>query len=540
MLIKNTKIRLLLLTGLEAYTEIQTMDWSSVQTRFEIQIHPIELSIIAFLSPNQLEKELKQLQDCEFDYILVSGLISWDVSNVNSPYANKIKKGPKFIAMLPEILVNFDLELLSSKEPADKLYHNLNQQNLDRFIQNKYDLFQSDHDGECFSLSQEHPNIIFSPHFPPIVIGEIVDAPLLSLEELCNKVAYLKAQGAEIIDIGCIANADNCQFLSDLLPQLKAKFSIPFSIDSINPAEIHAAVRAGAEMVLSINPENIDELLNLPKDLPLVVIPNAFSSKQSYLTPVDRVRILMELGAKLAENGYHKIFLDPLTDAPIYPGIVPSIEALSLLHEGIQNLPEENEDGEKFQKPQLFMGACNVTELIDADSPGINAMLAVIAAELGVSAVLTNEFSNKCRKSVEELKSALLLTYYAKQQKIPPINCGYSALRLKSKQKYPIYRHYNERQVQVETHSQPAEMDSKGYFKIGINSELNYIWVTHFSNATEKMDATCTYRGTSAESLYKQIIDDQLISRFDHAAYLGKELMKAEQALKYGTEYIEE
>ena len=82
-------------------------------------------------------------------------------------------------------------------------------------------------------------------------------------------------------------------------------------------------------------------------------------------------------------------------------------------------------------------------------------------------------------------------------------------------------------------------MDSKGYFKIYIDEKKKHIMITHFNNSVNYKDATLTLVGDSAESLYKMLIKNDLVSRLDHAAYLGKELIKAELALKLGMSYIQ-
>ena len=43
--------------------------------------------------------------------------------------------------------------------------------------------------------------------------------------------------------------------------------------------------------------------------------------------------------------------------------------------------------------------------------------------------------------------------------------------------------------------------------------------------------------GTNAEALCHTIAREELVTRFDHAAYLGRELQKAEMALKNGLDY---
>ena len=54
----------------------------------------------------------------------------------------------------------------------------------------------------------------------------------------------------------------------------------------------------------------------------------------------------------------------------------------------------------------LFFGVGNVTELMDADSQGANAMLSAIAVELDANILFTPEYSFKARGSVSELRAA--------------------------------------------------------------------------------------------------------------------------------------
>jgi tetrahydromethanopterin S-methyltransferase subunit A len=46
--------------------------------------------------------------------------------------------------------------------------------------------------------------------------------------------------------------------------------------------------------------------------------------------------------------------------------------------------------------------------------------------------------------------------------------------------------------------------------------------------------------GRTAGALYQSAISRNLVSRLDHAAYLGRELARAEQNLGDGTQYIQE
>ena len=84
--------------------------------------------------------------------------------------------------------------------------------------------------------------------------------------------------------------------------------------------------------------------------------------------------------------------------------------------------------------------------------------------------------------------------------------------------------------------------DPKGFFVIYLQKED--IVVEHYQNVskgtalkvdTGKLDAVI--RGKDSLSIGQTIVREGLISRTDHAIYLGRELMKAEIALKNGLKY---
>lgn len=79
--------------------------------------------------------------------------------------------------------------------------------------------------------------------------------------------------------------------------------------------------------------------------------------------------------------------------------------------------------------------------------------------------------------------------------------------------------------------------DPKGYFLIRINPEQKRIEVgfTSYRHVITKK-----IYGHNAIELYHTIIRHNIISKLEHAAYLGKELYKAELALRYGKPYRQE
>lgn len=80
-------------------------------------------------------------------------------------------------------------------------------------------------------------------------------------------------------------------------------------------------------------------------------------------------------------------------------------------------------------------------------------------------------------------------------------------------------------------------MDKAGYFVILTMPEKNIINVEHYSYDNTLLRVI---EGKDARSIYWTIINNNLITLLSHAAYIGKELEKAELSLKYGFKYIQD
>lgn len=82
-----------------------------------------------------------------------------------------------------------------------------------------------------------------------------------------------------------------------------------------------------------------------------------------------------------------------------------------------------------------------------------------------------------------------------------------------------------------------VEMDKAGYFVIIPDREKEIITVEHYSYDNKLLRVI---EGKDARSIYSTIIENNLITKLSHAAYLGKELAKAELSIKMGFKYIQE
>ena len=80
-------------------------------------------------------------------------------------------------------------------------------------------------------------------------------------------------------------------------------------------------------------------------------------------------------------------------------------------------------------------------------------------------------------------------------------------------------------------------MDKAGYFVILPQPEKQIIVVEHYSydNMLQQV-----IDGQDARSIYWTIIRNSWVTQLSHAAYLGKELAKAELSIKCGIKYVQD
>ena len=85
----------------------------------------------------------------------------------------------------------------------------------------------------------------------------------------------------------------------------------------------------------------------------------------------------------------------------------------------------------------------------------------------------------------------------------------------------------------------PARMvgDPAGYFVVYVDRTRGILSLEHYRN-DGLLDIVI--EGASAAELYTPAIDRGLISRLDHAAYLGRELARAEESLRSGEPFIQD
>ncbi len=81
--------------------------------------------------------------------------------------------------------------------------------------------------------------------------------------------------------------------------------------------------------------------------------------------------------------------------------------------------------------------------------------------------------------------------------------------------------------------------DPVGYFLIKVDAERQELEVGLCKNNAPR-NIKILIKGKLPQDIYLRIIDEGLVSRMDHAAYLGKELARAWICMKLGVKYVQD
>jgi dihydropteroate synthase-like protein len=321
------------------------------------------------------------------------------------------------------------------------------------------------------------------------IVAEINHAPRLSRDEILRQAKSLAADGADLIDIGCVPG-HVWQEAADVVKML-CDAGLRTSIDSLNPAEIAPAVRAGAQLVLSVNSQNRAAAADWGCEV--VVIPD----DPHTLAGLDET-------------------IEFLADRRVPLRIDPILEPIGF---GFANsLGRYLDVRRRYPDAEIFMGIGNLTELTDADSAGLNVLLLGFCQELGIRGVLTTQVINWARTSVKECDLARRLVRYAVATKNLPKHAEPGLVMLRDPKRFE----YGEPAL-----AQLAASIKDDNFRILVEQGLIHI-----------LSAGRHLTGTDAFDLFDALMATQP-NNLDasHAFYLGYELAKAVTALTLDKDY---
>jgi dihydropteroate synthase len=321
------------------------------------------------------------------------------------------------------------------------------------------------------------------------ILAQIRDAYRTPMDELLWKAQRLEACGAEWIVLGC----DQRQTWAELGEYVGALRSQGrrVALESRNPAEIEAALAAGAEMVLSVDSSNVRQALQW--GCTVVVVPDEPGSLAGLQ---DTVAQLHEADVPLRINpGLN----------PIAFGFAESLGRYLAL---------------RWQWPhaELVMSIGNVTETMAVDSAPINALLLGVCQELGIRSVLTSQENNWTRSSVQECDLARQLAHHALTHRLLPkhLEPGLSILRDPR-----VYERSVEEILELAT-----GLRDRSYRIMAEAGRLHVIAANLYLD------------GTDPYELFEQMME-RGARKIDvpYAFYLGHEMSKAVTALTIGKNY---
>jgi len=511
-------MKILLVTG-QLAKELVASQADKVSVDVSVEVMPIPVA--SLMKPAYIARRLKASNLSSFDMILTPGLMAGDVGIIEQATGIPTYKGPRHAADIPALVNNLSKVKLSKTRASDDVIKDYILADILKTIR--------DPDLKKDQLLKKPGNLLLGTipagsDFPPRIMAEIVDAPTISDNELRRRALYYVNAGADIIDVGMVANVSQPSEAYRAVKAVIEAVDRPVSVDTLDPEEAKAAVRAGASIIVSADAGNMDQLASFAKDKAVVVIPTDFSKGYFPKKAKERVTLLEKNISRARDLGFTRILADPILDPLISPGMVESAVAFHWFRSRNPHVP-------------LFMGVGNITELADVDTAGANGVLAGMAAELGVAVLLTTEVSNKARGSVQELATASKMMYAAKMRGSPPKDMGLNLLYLRDRslrdEPRPGLR--GARIIKVASEG-TYRADPKGWFKIHVDRELNLLNVLYYdSYAATSPKVVIT--GRSVLGILRKICSLGLVSRLDHAAYLGTELQKADVALRLGRSF---
>ncbi|MCL5878059.1 MAG: dihydropteroate synthase-like protein [Candidatus Bathyarchaeota archaeon] len=495
------------------------------ESSVETETVALKLAVAAFLTPQAIINELKNVKLAGFNMILVPGLVRGDTTEITKATEVPAFKGPRYSADLPTILdMLSDVELSTTVPACDLLREKLVEkalQEIQKTESQKEELLKK-------PGSMLVGDVAVGVAFPMRVLAEIVDAAFMDKDTVQQTAKRFVNVGADIIDVGMVAGESQPEKARQIVQWVKQVVDVPVSIDTLDPAEIKAAIEAGAELVLSGDAGNIEEIAAYAKNVAVVIIPT--NQRQGYFPKKaqDRVKYIEEIIAKAKQLGVNRCIADLIVEPT---DILESFIAFKEFAARNPHVP-------------MFVGVSNVTELFDADSIGLNAILARLSSEVGGSILLATEKSTKAKGTVAEEVSAAKMMFLAKKRASVPKDLGIDLLFLKDKRTHeePYDKTLEASAnvvVAVDSEESATSLDAAGVFKIAIDRTDGNLVAAHYrsSDVTKPLNIV---KGKTAANVYNKILALGLVSMLDHAAYLGKELAKAEVALETGKEYVQD
>lgn len=320
------------------------------------------------------------------------------------------------------------------------------------------------------------------------IFAEIVDAPERNVESIVERAQYYADSGANVIDIGCMPGEEFPHLEDAIVALHEAGFKV--SVDSLDMDDLRRAGKAGADYLLSLT----EETYHIAEEFDAISI--LVAAEPGSLASLERV---MELMDKINKPW----IADPILD-PIHFGLTNSIVRYHELRR-------------KYPDAPIMMGVGNLTELTDADTSGINALLFGIISELGITNVLATEVSPHARKAIKEADIARRMMFAARDDSSLPRDFTDDLLVAHERRPYPD----NAQDI-----AELASNIKDPNYRIKVADEGIYMF--NRDGLMQDIDPFAFYPQLDLK-------DDT-----GHAFYLGAELARAQIAWQLGKRYTQD
>jgi dihydropteroate synthase-like protein len=320
------------------------------------------------------------------------------------------------------------------------------------------------------------------------IFAEVVDASALSVDAILKRAEDYAQKGADVIDLGGLPDTP-FPHLGETVRALRQR-GYKVSVDSANPEELLRGGKACADYLLSLNEETLhiaDQVASIP-----VLIPKEHGDMASLYRAMDA----------LDKKG-RAYLVDPVLD-PINFGFMESLGRYAALRR-------------KRPDAEILMGTGNLTELTDADTTGITAVLLGIASELHIRNVLVVQVSPHTRRTVEEHDLARRIMFASRAEHELPKDYADGLLCLHARRPFP--------QSPEEIAEAAREVRDKN-FRIEIAEDGIHIYNRDGHHIAQ-----------DAFDLYPKLGVDRDGA---HAFYLGAELARAEIAWRLAKRYAQD
>lgn len=424
---------ILFLTGKLAEKQLRQI-LEKMQPDFTYTVHQLGLKVAALMTTEMIARRLKETFNA--DKIILPGRCRGDIDSLSATLGLPIERGPEELKDLP-------------------LFFGKAAQN--------YDLSQ----------------------YKVKIFAEIVDAPTISVDEALERAFYFKANGADVIDIGCLPDT-NFPNMEEIIRTLKQeKFTV--SIDSMNDDDLIRGGKAGADYLLSLTNKSIwiaDEVDSTP-----ILIPEIHGDLSS-----------LEPAIATLQSKNKAFIVDPILD-PIHFGFT---ESIARNYNFRQQYPEV----------EMMFGVGNITELTHADTSGMNALLLGICSELNINHILATQVSQHACRAIKEADQARRIMYAAQQSNTLPKHIDPNLMTVHDSAPFPY---------QLDEIKEFASQIKDPSFRIQSSPEGIHIYNRDgLHSATDPFD------------LYPKL---NLENDAGHAFYLGVELARAEISWQLGKRF---